>query len=406
VTSLLLTALPPSTWPSAPVEMTVSAHREINACPRRWALNAANYPGIWAGHGYPPRIQVPALAGSVVHLALETITKRLVQLGCPSVEDPSATLILKELGGYTQLVHACIKRMLERFAENPRARPLLEHVERKLRGQVPALRMRVQSMLARLRLPPSGHARAANLRGSLKARAALAAGAYAEVELRAARIGWKGKADLLVISDGACEITDFKTGMASENHKFQLQVYAVLWSLDEELNPTGRLVDRLVVSYNGGDIEVAPPTVAQIAEFEKVLGEYRAAAEVLLSARPPEARPSEENCRHCGVRQLCDKYWMATLSKRPVAKATDPIFTDVELRIGHQHGQTSWDAIILLSPDLPAGKPALLRIPHPIDLRRDTRVRVLDASLSVNLENEEEPAIVTLGMFSEMYALP
>lgn len=37
-----------------------------------------------------------------------------------------------------------------------------------------------------------------------------------EVELRAKIIGWKGKADLLVLADAACEITDFKTGTADE----------------------------------------------------------------------------------------------------------------------------------------------------------------------------------------------
>jgi hypothetical protein len=260
-------------------------------------------------------------------------------------------------------------------------------------------------LLARLRLP-SSYARVGNHRGAPKGSVALAAGAYAEVELRASRIGWKGKADLLVISEGACEITDFKTGMASETHKFQLQVYAVLWSLDEALNPAGRLADRLVVSYDGGDVEVAPPSAAQLTEFEKVLVEHRVAADTLLSARPPEARPSPENCRHCGVRQLCDKYWVVTPSQRPVAKDTGPTFGDVELRIGHRHGQTSWDAVIVLSPVVQAGKPALLRVPHPIELRRDTRVRVLDASVAVDLENDEEPAIVTLGMFSEMYAVP
>jgi hypothetical protein len=46
-------------------------------------------------------------------------------------------------------------------------------------------------------------------------------------ELRAKSIGWKGKADLLVLADDACEITDFKTGAADEAHKFQVRVYAM-----------------------------------------------------------------------------------------------------------------------------------------------------------------------------------
>ena len=63
-------------------------------------------------------------------------------------------------------------------------------------------------------------------------------------------------------------------------------------------------------------------------------------------------------------------------------------------------------AVVLLSPVMRADKPALLRIPHPIELRPDTRVRVLDASVAVDAENDDQPAIVTLGMFSEMFAVP
>jgi hypothetical protein len=45
-------------------------------------------------------------------------------------------------------------------------------------------------------------------------------GAFPEIELRTPRFSWKGKVDLLAISDSACEITDFKTGVPDEAHKF------------------------------------------------------------------------------------------------------------------------------------------------------------------------------------------
>jgi CRISPR/Cas system-associated exonuclease Cas4 (RecB family) len=407
MTSALWATLPPSNWPSAPAEMTVTTQREIDACPRRWALSAAKYPDVWAGQGYPPRIHVPALAGSVVHLALETITKHLVRFGCPSVEHPNATLVLKDLGGYTKVVHDCINRILERFAENPRALALLEYVGRTLRGQAPELRARVQSILARLRVRSAEQQPTATEihRGGAKARVPLTGGAFSEVELRASRIGWKGKADLLVLSDESCEIIDFKTGAPDEAHKFQLQVYALLWSLDDQLNPTGRLVDRLVLAYEGRDVEVAPPTAAQLAEFEKELIARRAAAQVSLSARPPEARPSPENCRYCGVRHLCDEYWMVH-SSRAGATVPKPVFGDVELKVGRQHGATSWNATVVVSPVVQAGKPALLRVPHPIELRPDIHIRVLDAAVAIDPESDDQPAIVTLGMFSEMFAMP
>ena len=78
------TATLPSAWPNAPAEMTVTALAEIEACPRRWALGAAPYPDLWSGRGYPPRVQLSALAGTVVHRALEAITRELVRAGCPT----------------------------------------------------------------------------------------------------------------------------------------------------------------------------------------------------------------------------------------------------------------------------------------------------------------------------------
>ena len=72
----------PTSWPPPPENMTVTAYEEINTCPRQWALSKADYPDLWQGQGYPPKLQVHAVKGSVVHLAVETITKKLILAGC------------------------------------------------------------------------------------------------------------------------------------------------------------------------------------------------------------------------------------------------------------------------------------------------------------------------------------
>jgi hypothetical protein len=113
----------PAVWPEAPAEMTVTTLVEIEACPRRWALGRAAYPGLWSGQGYPPRVQLGALAGSVVHLTLEIITTRLIAAGCPSIHSPIATKTLRDLGGFTKVVNDCMDRVLKRLATNPRAAP-------------------------------------------------------------------------------------------------------------------------------------------------------------------------------------------------------------------------------------------------------------------------------------------
>lgn len=392
----------PKTWPAPPTEMSVSTHAEIEECPRRWALSAAEYPELWGGRGYPPKLQVAALAGSVVHLALEIITKQLTRAGVPSLSDPSAPQVLRALGGYTRVVEECVERILKRYNDNPRASALMEHAQRTLRGQVPTLRARVQSMLSRIRLPKGAAtptAVSASNSSGPPPRLPLANGTYPEVEVRAKSIGWKGKVDLLVLGDDACEITDFKTGAADEGHKFQVRAYAVMWRLDDELNPSERLVDRLVLAYEAQDVDVAPPSASEIHDLSRDLLARRQAAEAALAARPPPARPNSESCRYCGVRQLCDAYW-ASASQ---AVSDDGRFGDIELKITGRHGPTSWDAVVVRARDLPAKATALLRLQQPEEFKTGTRVRVLDGALARDPEDDSAPAIVTLSALSEAY---
>lgn len=395
----------PAKWPTPPAEMSVSMYAEIEECPRRWALSAAEYPELWNGRGYPPKLQVAALAGSVVHLALETITKPLMRAGVPQLSDPCAPQVLRELGGYTRVVEECVERILNRYVDNPRAGVMMEYAQRILRGQVPTLRACVQSMLSRLRLPnnaPSAPVASATKSSGQSPRLPLQNGIYSEVEVRAKSIGWKGKVDLLVLGDEACEITDFKTGSINEAHKSQVRVYAVMWRLDDELNPSGRLVDRLLLTYESQDIDVPPPSELEIDELSRQLLARRQAAEAALAAHPPAANPNTEACRYCGVRQLCDAYWTSA----SLVASEDGRFGDIELKITGRHGPTSWDAFVVRARDLPARTPALLRLQQHDNFKEGTRVRVLDGALARDPEVDDAPAIVTLGVLSEAYYEP
>lgn len=394
--------LAPSTWPTPPAEMSVSTCAEIEACPRRWALSAAEYPELWNGRGYPPKLQVTALAGSVVHSALEIITKQFARAGVTSLTDARAPQVLRALGGYTRVVEKCVGRILKRYVDNPRASELMEHAQRTLRGQVPALRARVQSMLSRLRFPKCPSTAPVVLvpkSDRSPSRHPLVNGIHPEVEIRAKSIGWKGKVDLLVLGDDACEITDFKTCAADEAHKFQVRAYAVLWRLDDELNPAGREADRLVLAYDSQDIDVAPPKASEIDELCRELLARRQAAEAALAERPPLARPNVETCRYCGVRQLCDAYWANVARVAP----DDGRFGDIELKITGRHGPTSWNALVLRARNLPANTAALLRLQQHEEFQEGTRVRVLNGAITRDSDDDAAPAIVTLGVLSEAY---
>lgn len=396
----------PATWPDAPTEMTVTTLAEIESCPRRWALGAAHYPEIWEGREYPPRVQLSTLAGTVVHFALEAITKGLVRAGCSSVQDPTAFQVMKDLGGYTKVVNDCIDRVLERLAANPRAKRLLEFAARSLRAQVSDLRMRTQTMLCRVRLPRVAHPPTEG--NAPRARAPFTADVFPELGLRATQIGWKGKADLLVVGPDVCEITDFKTGAPDEGHRFQIQVYALLWSRDADLNPTGRRADRLILSYSTGDVQVAAPTQSELDALESELVARREAAQQAASRHPPEARPNPESCVYCGVRHLCNDYWTAETQRRMVNVSKDLV--DIEVTISGRHGPSSWDAVVECSSIANRGQPILLRADNlPFSLYPGQMVRFLSVHLSEPTEqalDSAQPAVIgTMGAGSEVFVV-
>lgn len=402
----LWTTMAPAVWPDAPPEMTVTTLTGIEACPRRWALGAADYPTLWTGRGYPPRVQLSALAGTVVHLALEVITKRLVWAGCPSVQDPLAVKVMKGLGGHTRVVNECIDRVIEGLTENPRGRRLLEFAARWLRAQVPELRTRVQTILSGLGLPQVAVPRTGDHTSHV--RGPLTTGVFPEIELRARQIGWKGKVDLLLLSPGASEITDFKTGEPSDAHRFQIQVYALLWSRDAELNPEGRRANRLVLAYSSGDAEVPALTDAELDALEREIVTRREAARQAVSRQPPEARPDPDSCLHCGVRQLCNEYWTPQTQRLMANEARDRRFGDIEVTISSRRGASSWDAIVECSSIVKRGQPILLRADNPtFAFYAGQRVRLISVHLSVPDEQaweSEQPAVIgTMGAGSEAF---
>lgn len=397
----LWTAATPKLWPEPPADLTYSTLRDIEACPRRWALSAASYPAIWAGYGYPQRIHLKALAGTVVHAVLETLTKELVSAGCPSIQDASAVGVLQRLGGLSQIVRRAVDDLLERTAKNPRTARLLDHFKRALRAQVPELRSRVQNMLARRVL--STKPRPAQAATPRRERSALGQGVYCEIDLRVPHLGWKGRADLLALAPDECEITDFKTGEASDEHALQLQTYALLWNRDEILNPAGRLATRLVLAHPHADVAVPAPTSAELAELENQLATRGATARALVTVHPPEARPSARQCRYCGVRQMCETFWRPEIQQLLADQTgeTEPSFVDVQVSVQRRHGSKSWDIFIHAGAERVRG---LLRTAGDVELAPGQRLRILGAARSVE-DTDSDVQCLTIGMLSEMYVV-
>lgn len=400
---------PPSTWPEPPQEMSVSSLRAIESCPRRWALSTASYPELWQGVGYPPRTQRALLMGIVVHRAIEKIVKRLAQADCGSLSDPCAPAVIRELGGFTSILRSCIEETVARQAGNPRL-PDVEGSRGLLERNTARMRVDVQSMLRTLPLVPTN--RSDGPPRHTRDRRPLGPGTYAELEVRAPALHWRGFVDLLVLGpDGAVEIRDFKTGDRSEDHEFQVRAYGVLWSADSELNPRGALPTRLTISYPSGDLTVPVPTVQEADAVKAELRERAVAARDLTRTHPPEARPSFDKCKRCDVRHLCSDYWQADTQRRLAAEVDEaPPFSDLQVRVRSRRGPITWDAVVERSDRFENDTPITVLAPgghHRLD--DGAVLRLLDARFVATPPDETEDGpevpVVSLTATSEVFVL-
>lgn len=396
------TADPPTAWPKPPAEMTLTLLDEIESCPRRWGLSAADYPKLWPGRGYPPRVHLGAIRGTVVHMALEIIVKALVRAHCPSAHDAAAFRVMRDLGGYTKVIDGCIDQVLHRLTSSPRAWHLLEYAARSLRSWLPEARTEIQTVLSRIRLPlaPSAPPVGDRFRPHCLPRE----GVFPEVDLCAEKMGWRGKADLLVLSHDSCQITDFKTGSRDAKHWFQIRVYALLWSRDAR-NPTGRRADRLVLEYGDGKVEVPAPTEPDLRNLEEELMARAAAAREAASAVPPEAKPSPQTCFYCDVRHMCTNYWNSETQRLLGCPPGSRAFADLEVQIADRHGPTSWDAVVLCCPVAKRGQSLLLRTDEGRHVLAPGQVvRLLAVHIAEDSRQGFGPiAIGTTGVTSEVF---
>lgn len=441
--------------------MSFTVLRDIETCPLRWSLRRAAYPELWAGAGYPPALRLGTLSGQVVHVALERIVgeigRRLAAIPKPSPNEPARSLpsadaetseasngldilvnALRRLGGITTILEGVLADLVRSWAANPRVGSRAREWEGELRRQVPALRQEVQQLLAHLDVPrvprgsdsPPRVSPATIQATSLTGRAAteypqrpLESGVHAEVPLNNRELDWYGKADLLRLDERTCQIVDFKTGAAKDDHVLQLRIYALLWQREVGLNPLRRPVCRLTVVYPTGPSEVPAPSIEDLDTIATDLASRSDAARAAVAAPPPEARPGYAACEWCDVRQLCDRYWdpatRAMFEKEEQTTEMDvrpvPSSADVEIRVLSAQGEWSWHAIVsavgALTGGLTPGTRVLVRgrprdTFFPTLVRPGARLRVIGAQHLTASEESAGYPVLALGRSTEVFLVP
>jgi hypothetical protein len=401
-----LPVIQPSHWPSRPSPWSFSVLKGIEDCPRRWALSAAAYPEIWDFTGYPPLMNVKALAGQVIHEAIKKISAALMDAGCGSMRESAAVPILRDIGGFTNVLNTILERTVGRYRANPRVARVLDRITAELIRDIPMMRQQVQVHLNRLTFGPR-RSSYPSTSGSA-ARGPLGEGSHSELKLQSMDLDWVGIVDLLQINDGQCWIREFKSGSADERHREQLHAYTLLWADDKLRNPDNIPVGRLVLSYADRWFDITPLSADALAAFRTELRARVAAAAKSVTEDPPVARPGPEKCRFCDVRQLCKEYW-DVLQTPGIAGATDDLLGDMEVVVSAQRGPRSWDAAVVRSAWLPRESPIILALSNTGSLAASViasgmQVRLLNVSRTDQAETEERP-LVSITARTEIFTI-
>lgn len=364
-TSAIFTTVTPTHWQAPPEWMNFHYLVRAEQCPRSAALRYATYSQLWNRGGYPDKPSLAALSGMVIHRAIARIVRALADSGIGSFEDPRSVAILKNLGGYSKVIAESVTDVVRSLAGNPRFELVRSSCLSRLNNRLPAIREQVQLQLSRLKwkLQPLPIDRTEDLDTDVVAgdRLPLEQGTHFEVELRHPGIKWRGFADLIEIRDDLCTIEDFKSGEPSDDHLLQLQIYALLWCHDEELNPEKTAVDKLVICYPKGD-RIVPYSKEMGTKLAQKLQARTVAVRKSISGPESRANLDAERCPKCDVRHLCSAYWTAS---RPVsADGASPErvqLDDVQLVLQSRKGQNTWSAECQLSNHVPVGSTVLLR---------------------------------------------
>ncbi|WP_429631174.1 PD-(D/E)XK nuclease family protein [Tunturiibacter psychrotolerans] len=177
-------------------------------------------------------------------------------------------------------------------------------------------------------------------RGGDHQRRALSPGTHFEVNLRDADLMWKGRVDMLILSEEGCSISDIKTGQPDDSHQLQLQIYALLWSGDSDLNHRQTPVISLQVGYGAGVTTVEVPTrdESSVLRADLLMRTLQIRQELSLPIVP--AKPCSANCGYCQVKLLCDDFWIIA----PTIASPADRFRHIELVLTRQESDSVWVA--------------------------------------------------------------
>jgi CRISPR/Cas system-associated exonuclease Cas4 (RecB family) len=396
----------PSEQTHAPEWMSFHVYKEALRCPLSVSLQRSSYKQLWDGYGYPSRPSAAAVSGIVVHDAAETVLKKLVQAGVSSLMDPKAMSVLKEQGGFTKVLERSLNTFFADQIANPRFEQFRNDLHRNVKQKIPQMRATLQALLVSQVWTSSTNS-TKDLASDIISikhepptkRFALGTGTSVEIDLEDKTARWRGRADVIEVSQNGCSITDLKSGSASKDHEVQLLVYTMLWREDQDRNPSLIPVMSLAIVYADGKVDVPIPDAAAMQTFREELISSSGSVRKALDSPTVPANPTPDNCRYCPVKLLCGPHWRSLLEV-----GADGLLSSNEVSLIESRGDRAWLARVTASPILPVNQQVVIRNyeggkPFWNEMKAGLSVRLTDGRVS-EPEADEIP-VINLSMMSE-----
>lgn len=244
-------------------------------------------------------LNAAAVAGSVVHAAAEIILKQLITDGVGNTRSNAAAQAMRKLGGSSIVLSDALNDAVRKECANPSFTESKTTFLKQMEARMPRMREALQEILANRKVLPCAGAFASVARQSDPQRRGLWHGTHFEVDLRDAGVMWKGRVDILVLSDEVARLRTSRLGKPDDSDRLQLHIYALLWDADGELNRRYTPVISLQLGYGGGVVFVNLPTQDDSTALKKDFLERTIRIRQELGRPVVPARPSPENCRYC-----------------------------------------------------------------------------------------------------------
>jgi hypothetical protein len=397
----------PSKPTTGPEWMSYSFLAEAERCPRAAFLKYSDYEELWDKPGYPQRPNAAAIAGLVVHSAAERILRKLIADGVSTTRSSAAAQSMRSLGGFSAVLSSAFEKAVKMEAANPRFTEFEITLRKQIEARMPRMREALQEILAdrQLLASPGSVAGASLPRQGDPQRRSLLPGTHFEVDLRDAVLMWKGRADMLTLSEEGCSISDIKTGQPDDSHRLQLQIYALLWNSDSDLNHHQTPVISLQIGYGAGVLAVEVLTQDESSALRADLIKRTLQIRQELSLPIVPAKPCLSNCGYCQVKLLCDDFWITV----PTMASPADRFRHIELILTRQESDSVWVATTTsLRADSQKGEVFIKRPSDGVsfwaELQPGFKLRLTDALVTYG-QPDERP-LISITAFTEPLLIP